>query len=327
MRALTTLTGGLLLMAASSPSTAAPGQLQPLGPAPISAPAPPPAACASVGPPSATLTGAETFVYRELGARTLRIHLFRPSGAAHDRPAVLMFFGGGFVGGDALSLARHAQRFVEQGYVAAIADYRVYCRDRTAPDAGVDDASAAYRWLRARAPDFGIERRRIVLLGGSAGGLLAVDAALRQPAGARPAALVLFNPVVDITGGVLARGLPNPTPVGASLSEPARRALSPVTVPLKGLPPTIVFHGTLDAIVPIATVETFCARAQAAGRECRLERYPGVGHSFYQRRDVVAPLGFAPFDETMGKVFAFLAGPGVERSIARERPNAAIPLP
>lgn len=277
-----------------------------------SASVPPPAAllasCAATPPPSQSLPGAQTRVYRTLGERTLRIHVFQPRGEARARPAVLMFFGGGFTGGDALSLAGHAQRFAEKGYVAVIADYRVFCRDRTFPNAGVDDAAAAYAWLRGHARELGIDRRRMVMVGGSAGGLLAASAALRQPANARPAALVLFNPVVDISGDILSRGLPNAAAAEPGLSERTLRAISPTTMPLAALPPTIIFHGTADKLVPFATVEAFCAKAQAAGRVCRLERYPGYGHSFYQRRDPVPPLGIVPFEDTMAKALTFLDG-------------------
>lgn len=275
------------------------------------APAPPaPAlqlsACAAVHPPSQSLPGATTLVYRTAGQRPLRLHVFRPDGAARHRPAVLMFFGGGFTGGDAASFARHAKRFAEKGYVAAIADYRVFCRDGTYPESGVEDAAAAYAWLRGRAGEFGIDRRRIVLAGGSAGGLLAASAALRQSRGSRPAALVLFNPVVDLSSARWGLDLPEAIRANTALSPQLLAAISPTAMRLDRLPPTIIFHGTADMVVPIETVDAFCRKAQAAGRTCRLERYPGVGHSFYQRRDVIQSLGVAPFDDTMDKAFAFL---------------------
>lgn len=256
------------------------------------------AECKSTPPPSDTLPGAATFTYRAIGNRALRIHVFSPPGDGSRRPAALLFFGGGFRNGDAAVMISHARAFAAEGYVAAIADYRVLCRDGVTPAAGIDDAEAAHRWLRDHARELDVDTNRIVLVGGSAGGQLAAAAALREPRRIRPAALVLFNPVIDLTVGPWAEGM---TPAQVS-------AYSASKLPITDLPPTIVFHGTADTTVPIRTSREFCARALAAKRTCDLVEYPGLVHSFYMRHDKIASLGVVPFDDTLAKTFAFLDG-------------------
>ena len=256
----------------------------------------PPPYCKYVAPPSASLPGAVSFTYAQVGDRVLRIHVFTPPGEGRARPAAVFFYGGGFRTGDVAAEVDLAKAFVAHGYVAALADYRVLCRDRVTPMAGIDDAQAAHRWLLDHAAALGVDRRRVVLVGGSAGGQLAAAAALREPAHLRPAALVLFNPVTDLTVGPWAQDM---TPVQVA-------AYSASALPIAGLPPTIIFHGTADTTVPIATARDFCTKAEAAGRTCKLVEYEGVGHSFADKRTLVPALGLIPFDDTTAKAFGFL---------------------
>jgi acetyl esterase len=249
--------------------------------------------CADVGAAPEAIEGAETYIYREVGARALRLHVF---GAARNapRPALLYFFGGAFRGGDANEFAAQARLLSEQGYVVVCADYRVLCRDNVTPAAGVADAAAASDWVHANAKTLGVDRRRIVLAGASAGGLAAVVTALCGRH--RPAALVLFNPVMDVRDGQFNYGM------GRRLSA----SISPAALALSHLPPTLILHGGADTVVPIASSQNFQARSRAAGRTCDLVTYKGLGHSFFQRRDVIPNLGAAPFDHALKHIFDFL---------------------
>lgn len=252
--------------------------------------------CDSVPPAPQTLPGAKSYDYRPVGGRDLYIHVFSPAGGGVHRPAALMFFGGGFQTGDASAMSRQAKRFADHGYVAAIADYRIFCRDATQPADAFEDAGDARGWMRANAATLGIDPRRLVLVGESSGGALAAATALRAPADGRPAALVLFNPVTDLTIG----------PWATQMTADQRATFSPSLLPAAALPPTIVFHGTADHLVPIATARAFCDRARAAARICRLVEYPGQDHSFYDRESPHPGATPSPFDDVMTRTFAFL---------------------
>ncbi len=256
-----------------------------------------PSYCDSVPPAPQSLPGATSYDYRPVGGRDLFIHVFSPTDGGARRPAALMFFGGGFQNGDASSLSRQAKAFAEHGYVAAIADYRVFCRDATRPADAFEDADDARDWMRANAARLGVDPARLVLVGESSGGALAAAAALRAPQGARPIALVLFNPVTDLRVG----------PWATQMTPAQLSSFSPSLLPAAALPPTLVFHGVADHLVPIATARAFCERAKAAGRTCALVEYPGEDHSFYQRKSPVPGVGSSPFDDTLAKTFAFLA--------------------
>lgn len=79
-----------------------------------------------------------------------------------------------------------------------------------------------------------------------------------MPDRARPAALVLFNPVLDLESG----------PWAHDQSAVDALAYSPSRLPVEHVPPAIIFHGMADHTVPIVSSRDFCARVQAAGHTC-----------------------------------------------------------
>lgn len=256
--------------------------------------------CDKVPPQPATIQGARSFVYATPAGRPLSLHVFAPA-AAGARPAVLFFFGGGWRQGAVTQFIGQAQAFQAAGYVAVLADYRVICRDPgSTPLLSVTDATAAHAWLRAHAGELHVDPRRIALAGGSAGGHIALTAAMLETKD-RPAALVLFNPAVDLSRGAT-RG-------SAPISVDQARAISPAHLPVEGLPPTAIFHGEADQVVPIGPVRDLCARMP----RCVLTAYPGQGHGFFNSRAADPATGLSNYDDTTTRALVFLAGLGWAR--------------
>lgn len=260
--------------------------------------------CQAIAPQPDTLPGARSFTYRKARRRDLRLHVFAPAGEALPRPALLFFFGGAWRTGDITAFRDQARAFAARGYVAVLADYRVKCRDGSTPLDSLRDAQAAHAWLRANAQELGIDPRRIVLCGGSAGGHLALTVAMKVSPAYKPAAVVLFNPAVDLV-----------TKAPVALKLVARR-ISPSVLPVRALPPTLIFHGQDDRTVPIATVRAFCQRAVAAGQACRLDEYAGQGHGFFHLHDADPRIGASPYADTLVKALAFLDAQGIGPAMA-----------
>jgi hypothetical protein len=61
--------------------------------------------------------------------------------------------------------------------------------------------------------------------------------------------------------------------------------LSPDEHISKRLPPTLIFHGISDTLVPIAGVRRFCERANQHSSNCEIVEYPNVGHLFTRKLD------------------------------------------
>ena len=235
-----------------------------------------------------------TYAITDAG-RPLHLHLFQPRGNGNGT-AIVFFFGGGWRDGTTAAFADQARDVAAKGYTAILPDYRVSCRDGSTVADSVKDAQQAYGWVRTKVANFNVDPSHLVMAGGSAGGHLALTVSMLASKKDKPAALILFNPAVDIVA--LAERL-RTTPEAAA-------SISPSVLPIAELPPTIIFHGQADTTVPIATVRAFCARAKAAGRVCELNEYAGQKHGFFHSKARDPAIKASPYDDTLAKSLAFL---------------------
>jgi len=218
-------------------------------------------------------------VYKKIGDTELKLHIFE-CGRRGGRPAIVFFFGGGWVSGSVQQFFPHCQHFASQGMVAISAEYRIKNKHGTTPFECVADGKTAIRYVRAHAKELGIDPAKIVAAGGSAGGHVAActatiegfdEDAEDKTISSKPNALVLFNPVIDTTE----RGY------GAEKLKGQTETLSPVHHVAGGIPPTIIFHGTADTTVPFENVERFCRKMHEAGNKCVLVPFEGKKHGFF----------------------------------------------
>jgi len=132
----------------------------------------------------------------DVDADGVRCRLYVPAGA---RRTVLFLHGGGFVFGDVDTHDGQSRRIANRTGSAVLAvDYRRPPEHRF--PAAPDDVDTALGWLLARLPGLGLDPARVVALGDSAGGNLALVAALRNPGVL--AATVLVYPFVDATASM-----------------------------------------------------------------------------------------------------------------------------
>lgn len=219
-------------------------------------------------PPAFEVTRMDNLAFAEVtnaaGKReTLRLDIYQPVGApAGPRPAILWFHGGGFRPGNdkqQVYIPLFARAFAARGFVGIAPDYRV--RADPAPDpAGtladcVADGRQALAWVRVHSGAYGIDPQRIVLAGGSAGGMLVLNLAHTSPG-----PLEGVRGIIDLWG----------TPV-----EPWRR-YGPVRL---GSPPTFIVHGTADELVPYQNSQKLAAELEEAGVKHTLLTLPGAPHT------------------------------------------------
>ncbi len=218
--------------------------------------------------------------------------MFQPDGwkPSDKRPAIVCFFGGGWTGGSPRQFLPQCKYLATRGMVAIAADYRVASRNHVKAVECVKDAKSAIRFVRKNAARLGVDPNRIVAAGGSAGGHLAAacgtivgfdepdeDAKISS----QPNAMLLFNPAVVLAP---VEGLDLDEQRLANLRNRmgiAPRELSPYHHIVRGTPPTAIFHGKADEVVPYATVAAFAKAMKDAGNTCDLFGYDNQAHGFF----------------------------------------------
>lgn len=268
---------------------------------------------------STTPIDGERTIYKRVGELALPLYVVRPTQwlAGDRRPAVVFFHGGGWVGGTPAQFNDQGRRFAALGLVCIHVRYRFVPPKTTEPPrVCIADARSAFRWVRAHAAELGIDPHRIAAAGGSAGGHLAAHLGLVSGGddpvddlrvSVRPDALILFNPVLDNSPGNYGAER-----VGDNLAE-----LSPAQNVSATAPPAIVFLGARDQLIPVATLERFRDRMQAAGVRCELHLYEGQAHGFFNAKNAEGKY----FELTQRAAEEFLA------SLGWIKPGASAPAP
>jgi acetyl esterase/lipase len=207
---------------------------------------------------------------------------------ADDAPVLLYLHGGSYVFGSSRTHGDLIARLVLAAEARALAlNYRL------APEhpfpAALEDTVAAYRWLLST----GVDPKRVVIAGDSAGGGLAVATllAMREAGTVLPAAAVLIAPWVDLHCDGASMTAHEPYDWGtramlrawaqwyvgsAPLDDPH---ISPVFAELRGLPPMLVHAG--DAELLRDDVVRFADKARAAGVDVTLHVWPDMFHNFH----------------------------------------------
>jgi acetyl esterase/lipase len=229
----------------------------------------------------------EQVVYKEVNATKLLMDVYYPEKIDSSKvyPAMVFFFGGGWVSGDVSQFINQANYFSKRGMVCFLVDYRTKSKNNTTPFECVKDAKSAIRFIRKRASYFRVDTTKIIASGGSAGGHLAAATALIDSFSEAtddlsisciPNALVLFNPVIDN----------GPGGYGFEKIKDAYKHFSPLHNIKKGAPPTIIFIGTNDKHIPIETVAYYKKVMEKVGSRCELKIYDGQNHGFFNYKNL-----------------------------------------
>ena len=227
-------------------------------------------------------TAQEVILYKQIDTTQLFIEAYSPPKTNVDvaYPALVFFHGGGWHGGDRNQFKPHAEYFSKRGLVSFLVDYRLIGKHGTTPVESLKDAKSAIRFIRMNASQFHIDTTKVIVAGGSAGGQLAAATGLCEAfnedsdtmaISCKPNALALFNPVIDNSPGGY----------GYIRVGKIYKAFSPLHNIKKGAPPTIVFLGDKDKLVPVVTALYYQTAMERVGSRCDLEIYEGQGHAFF----------------------------------------------
>jgi acetyl esterase/lipase len=168
-----------------------------------------------------------------------------------------------------------------------------------------EDVARGVRWVRHNARNYGVNPDRLGVAGGSAGGHLSLMLATRGGPGPTDAndpvdressavqAVAIFYPVTDLLN--LGKSSENDGKGGPPISfvrafgpectnppvwKVIGRELSPIYYVSSNLPPTLIYHGDADTLVPLDQSQRFQAEAQKLGRTVELVVHHGGKHGW-----------------------------------------------
>lgn len=244
-------------------------------------------------------------LYKAVDTTKLYIQIHHPESmdTTKKHPAIVFFYGGGWVNGSMGQLEPHARHFSQRGMICMLVDYRVSERHNTTPFESLKDAKSAIRYVRAHADNLHVDTSKIVAAGASAGGHLAAATAFvddyneatdNMSVSCIPDALILFNPVIDN----------GPGGYGFDRVGEAYKNFSPLHNIKKRAPPTIMFLGTEDVLIPVETARYYQKVMEKVNSICELHLFKGQGHGFFNYQF------FEYYEKTVSKADAFLQSLG-----------------
>jgi acetyl esterase/lipase len=276
----------------------------------------------------------DTVIYKAVNDKELKMYIFKPEKQAESKAAMVLFHGGGWNAGKPQALFKQAQYFASRGFTVFLPQYRLRKTDSTTIVEAVTDAKDAMGWVRKHAGQFNIDPDKIIAGGGSAGGHLAIITAMNtdiessySPREYQPDALVLFNPVLDVSKE--GYGHYKVSKEAASHHIPWS-SLSPINNIRRGLPPCIVLVGDKDKVLPKPTALKFEKMMKKAGNDCEVRIYPGGEHTFFNY-GYAGKMGYPKgtknryYYEVLQDADDFLVNHGyLERHIKAEIPEDAV---
>lgn len=233
------------------------------------------------------------------GEKPLLLDLYRPKALDRTGPGLVFIHGGGWRGGKRSDYHYYGVKFAERGYVLATITYRL---SGEAPfPAAVQDAKCAVRWMRANAKRLGVDPNKIAVVGGSAGGHLALlvgytaDVAELEGEGGHAEVSSRVQAVVDLYGPA---DLTTPIAGASQLvkeflggqeiddAQENYQLASPIHHVSKDDPPTLVFHGTIDQVVSVKQSDALVDKLRECGVPHRYDRLEGWPHAMDIAKDV-----------------------------------------
>jgi len=274
----------------------------------------------------------------------VKLDLFVPISAESTTPAVLYMHGGGWMSGSSKETSvLETLPFLQLGWAVANVEYR--SSSIALAPAAVEDCLCAFRWVARNAHRYNIDAERIVVMGHSAGGHLALTTGMiplsssglsapcafedmylsspnvrpRPPLELAPAAIVNWYGITDVFD--LSDG---PNEQGYAVkwlgNQPERlaiaKAVSPVNYVRDGLPPTISIHGERDCLVPYDQAVRLHMALGKFGVTNKLVTIPAGGHGNF---------GVEVTRRAYGEVFQFLRSAGLQIGAFEEKVSMGTP--
>jgi acetyl esterase/lipase len=228
-----------------------------------------------------------------------KLDVYKRREAGGPRPTLIFFHGGGWVQGSKEQSILSLMPWFEMGWNVVNVEYRLG-RVALAP-AAVEDCLCALKFVAAQAKTYDIDPAKLVVMGESAGGHLALTTGMipesagldRQCPGSplpKVAAVIDWygiTDVVDLLDGDNRKNYAVQWLASLPNREEIARRVSPLTYVKPGLPPILAIQGDADPTVPYQHSVRLTEGLAKAGVPTQLVTIPGGKHG-----------GFTPEERT-----------------------------
>ncbi len=226
--------------------------------------------------------------YKNIDGLSMQLDIYKDKNLKEKVPLIVFIHGGSWKWGKRGDYKFYTVSYAQKGYVTATVSYRL---SKVAPHpACIEDVTDAVQWLYDHAEDYGYDRDKIALFGGSAGAHLALLTAYGWQDERQNDSInhtFRIKSVVDIYGPIdLTVGSAKESKVVSELlahsyddAPELYWEASPLKYISKNSPPTFILHGTSDNLVSVSQSDTLQSRLNALGVPtvyCRLPLWPHV---------------------------------------------------
>lgn len=265
--------------------------------------------------PTAEICQQDDVVIGRAGNRDLTGNIYLPPIIDEPRPALVIVHGGGWRKGSPRGVSGFGEFLSRAGFVCLCPAYRLSGEAHW--PAQIEDVKCAIRFLRANHQQFGLDQERIGITGDSAGGHLALMAAVKsefEGSGGHNDQASHVKAVGSMYGPVRARKVRADGSRMELLKPDASDAdyalAGPINYDLSDFPPCLLIHGADDPAVPLSGTLDLYAKLLDLGRTVELHSFAGEGHAFDRRSSA---------QERMVDILdpSSISGPTVIRLIAR----------
>jgi acetyl esterase/lipase len=228
--------------------------------------------------------------YKNVGSKSLQLDIYRPKDLEEPRPVMIFIHGGAWRSGKRSDYLPYLIDYAEKGFVTATVSYRLV-KEAVFP-AAVQDVNCGVKWIRDHASEYGIDTSRVVLIGGSAGGHLAMmigyggdeaffnDECDLQNSSDVDVVINLYGPV-DLTTPYAVSTYQVKDFLNTTFDEDPDvfKLASPRTHISDDDPPTLIFQGTIDSLVPVSQADSLDVWLDKAGVPHEYHRLKGWPHT------------------------------------------------
>jgi len=228
----------------------------------------------------------DTVYFKKIGDQSLRLLMMQPqrSEKMQEYPVMVWIHGGAWTGGSPEGYIPHLRYSAAHGAVGVAIEYRLVAspgkvsnviNNNTITDC-INDCADAIRYLRKHADELGIDPEKIIVIGDSAGGHLALClGVLDLPKAEKANVVINCNGIPDMTGEKWIKFVS----AGPKQVEMAKK-LSPMNYTDAGDPPILTMNGAKDQVVTPVDAEGFYDTCKKSGIDTEYILWPDMRHAF-----------------------------------------------